>query len=238
MSIAESIYLLMFSSGLLGGIGHCAGMCGPVVAAYTLGFRLPADDIRASSLPQLLYNAGRVTTYSVVGGIMGMTGSFAGVVTYIERFQNMTMAVVGGIMIVLGIASAGLISWRVHDAGSRVTAPVSGFISRVIQFVSQTHTPGSVYVIGMATGFIPCGLLYTAYIAAAGAGATAGHPAEGFLKGMAMLFLFGIGTTPALFFIGHMAARKGEWIRKRLYMLSSLMMTAIGVIFIYRAFRG
>lgn len=238
MLIADSIYLLMFTSGLLGGIGHCAGMCGPVVAAYTIGFRLPADDIRASSLPQLLYNAGRVTTYSIVGGVMGMTGSFAGVVTSIERFQNMAMAAVGGVMVVLGIGSAGLISLRVHDAGNRISAPVSGFISRVIHFVSQTHTPGSVYVIGMATGFIPCGLLYTSYIAAAGAGAAAGHPAEGFLKGMAMLFLFGIGTTPALFFIGHLAARKGEWIRKRLYIMSSLMMTAIGIIFIYRAFSG
>jgi hypothetical protein len=238
MSITDSIYFLMFGSGLLGGVGHCAGMCGPVVAAYTLGLRLPAGQMRTYALPQVLYNAGRITTYSIMGGIMGMTGSFAGVVASIERFQNLTMAAVGMVMIILGLAATGWFSLPKGSAGRKIAAPISGFVGRLIRFISATHTTGSVYVIGMATGFIPCGLLYSAYIAAAGTGVTAGSAAEGFLRGMSMLFLFGLGTAPALLLIGHITARKGEWIRKRLYTVASLFMIAIGTIFIYRAFRG
>ena len=238
MSITDSIYLLMFGSGLLGGLGHCSGMCGPVVAAYTLGLSLPAGQLRTYSLPQVLYTAGRITTYSIIGGIMGMTGSFAGVVESIERFQNMTMAVVGMFMVILGLTATGWFSLPKDHTGRGIAASISGFVNRMIRSVSQTHTAGSVYVIGLATGFIPCGLLYTAYIAAAGAGATANSPAEGFLNGMFLLLLFGLGTTPALFLIGHVTARKGAWIREKLYTLASLFMIAVGVIFIYRAFRG
>lgn len=238
MSITDSIYLLMLGSGLLGGFGHCAGMCGPVVAAYTLGIGLPAGHMRTYPLPQVMYNAGRITTYSIMGGIMGMTGSFAGIAASIERFQNLTMATVGLVMVILGLASTGWCSLPKGSAGRNITAPVSAFVSRIIRFISATDTTGSVYVIGMVTGFIPCGLLYSAYIAAAGTGATAGSAAEGFLRGMSMLFLFGLGTAPALLLIGHITARKGEWIRKRLYTAASLFMIAIGAIFIYRAFSG
>ncbi|MBI5848066.1 MAG: sulfite exporter TauE/SafE family protein [Nitrospirae bacterium] len=36
MLASDSIYLLMLGSGLLGGLGHCSGMCGPIVATYAL----------------------------------------------------------------------------------------------------------------------------------------------------------------------------------------------------------
>ena len=59
----ESTYLLVFAAGALGSFGHCIGMCGPLVAAFSLplgkGRLLPAN---------LLYHLGRVTTYGMIGG--------------------------------------------------------------------------------------------------------------------------------------------------------------------------
>lgn len=230
----------MFGSGLLGGIGHCSGMCGPIVATYSLNLRsaVPASQ-GSASLPHLFYNIGRITTYSIIGGIMGLTGSFAGVVQTIERFQNITMACIGALMIIMGLAATGWFSFGSGESGSgqnRIAAAVSSSVNRMISFISETHTSGSFYAIGMATGFIPCGLLDTVYIAAAGAGAASHGQAEGFLKGMLMLFLFGLGTAPSLFLIGRIAALKAEWIRKRFYRMSSLFMIIIGAMLIYRAF--
>lgn len=239
MSASDSIYLLMFGSGLLGGIGHCSGMCGPIVATYSLNLRSASSRSQGyTSLPHFLYNIGRITTYSIIGGIMGLTGSFAGVVGIIERFQNITMAGLGALMIIMGLAAAGWFSFG-RNSGSTTgqTTALSSVVNRVISFISETHSAGSFYAIGMATGFIPCGLLYTAYIAAAGAGAGSGGQAEGFLKGMLMLFLFGVGTAPSLFLIGRIAALKSEWIRKRFYRISSLFMIIIGALLIYRSFR-
>jgi sulfite exporter TauE/SafE len=238
----DSLNLLMLGSGLLGGFGHCAGMCGPLVAAWSLNLGSTSCPQSSSpSLAHLLYNLGRVTTYSVIGGIMGLTGSFAGVVRSIESFQDLSMAALGLLMIIMGLASSGWLSFSGKNRGSSaqkgITSVISRAVNRMIRFISGTNTTGSFYAIGLATGFIPCGLLYTAYIAAAGAGAGAHSQAEGFLKGMLMLFLFGLGTTPALFLIGRVVALKGEWIRSRLYSTSSLFMIITGAILIYRAFR-
>jgi hypothetical protein len=84
----DSVYVMIFLSGLLGSFGHCIGMCGPLVATYSVRTTLRGLG------PQVFYNLGRITTYSVLGGAMGLTGSFAGVVRSIERFQNITLAVV------------------------------------------------------------------------------------------------------------------------------------------------
>ena len=117
MLASDSVYLLMFGSGLLGGLGHCSGMCGPVVAAYSLNLQCADGTTKPSAtLPHLFYNAGRITTYSIVGGLMGLTGSFAGVVQTIGRFQHITMALIGAVMIVMGLAASGLFSFnRKHN---------------------------------------------------------------------------------------------------------------------------
>lgn len=241
MLSTDSVYLLMFGSGLLGGFGHCSGMCGPLVATYSLNLStVSGPRLGDSALPHLFYNLGRITTYSIIGGIMGLTGSFAGVVRSIELFQNMTMATIGLLMIIMGLAAAGLFSParnRDSDAEKNWTASLlSRTVNRMIRFISETRTSGSFYAIGMATGFMPCGLLYTAYIAAAGAGAGADSRTEGFLRGMLMLFLFGLGTAPALLLIGRIVALKAAWVRRRLYRLSALFMIALGAIFISRSF--
>jgi sulfite exporter TauE/SafE len=239
MFTTDSIYLLMFGSGLLGGLGHCSGMCGPLVATYSLNLRdASCPRSSATALLHIFYNLGRITTYSIVGGIMGLTGSFAGVVHSIEKFQNMTMAAIGILMVIMGLAASGWLSLaRLRTDRTRIASRISHSVYRMIRFISETHTPGSFFAIGAATGFIPCGLLYTAYLAAAGAGADSHSQVEGFLKGMLMLFLFGMGTAPALFLIGQVVALKGDWIRRRLYSFSALFMIAIGAILIYRSVR-
>ena len=241
MLLTDPINLLMFSSGLLGGFGHCAGMCGPLVAAFSLNLSGPPQYPRGAAVPHLFFHAGRITTYSIIGGVMGLTGSFAGVVQSIEGFQTMTMAAIGLMMVVMGLAAFGWISFfRVSGSGGAqtgMTARLSNAVNRVIRFISETHSAGSFYAIGLATGFIPCGLLYTAYIAAAGAGSSAHSQSEGLLKGMLMLFLFGLGTSPALLLIGQVAAFRAEWLRKKFYRISALCMIVVGAILIYRSFR-
>jgi sulfite exporter TauE/SafE len=51
-----------------------------------------------------------------------------------------------------------------------------------------------------------------------------------------MLFLFGLGTTPALLLIGRVAALKAEWVRRRFSLVAALCMIMAGAILICRAF--
>jgi sulfite exporter TauE/SafE len=168
---------------------------------------------------------------------MGLTGSFSGIAGSIEGMQNITMAAIGIIMILLGAANLGYPFLKRKNAASRaeILSKFMDAVARIISFISETHTPGAFYVIGMTTGFMPCGLLYTAYIAAAGAGAAAGTGLQGFLAGMIMMLFFGLGTTPSLLLIGRLASLRTEWIRRRLYIISALFMMTIGAVQIYRS---
>ena len=62
-------------SGLLGSLGHCLGMCGPLnlmVAAFMRKNDLPA-------LPNFsLYHAVRVLVYTLMGAVVGAIGSLLG----------------------------------------------------------------------------------------------------------------------------------------------------------------
>jgi len=214
----------MLASGFLGGFGHCMGMCGPVVAAYALH---PA---RTSLLPQLLYNLGRITTYSIIGGIMGLTGSFAGVIAPVENFQNIVMAVIGVVMMVMGCAVGGWLPLKLE-----IGAGCGTVVGRMVAFVTESGSAGAFFPMGLILGFIPCGLSYTAFIAAAGAGVHAASRAGGFLQGMSLLFLFGLGTLPSLLLLGSLLRVLSQQTRLKLYRASAIAMIAAGALFFYRA---
>jgi len=224
---SDSLYFLMFSSGLLGGFGHCIGMCSPIVAAYSLNLQ------SRRYLPHLFYNLGRITTYAIIGGIMGLTGSFVGVVKYMKGFQNIMMAFAGIIMILMGLGIGG---WVPLLKGKNNSFMIP-FIARSMRWISEAKTTSAFYPMGVLLGLLPCGILYTAFIAAAGVGMERGNHLEGFLSGMFMLLLFGLGTLPALFIIGGIVSIIGEKLRGNLYKASAILIILMGIIFIYRALK-
>lgn len=218
----------MFMTGMLGGFGHCIGMCGPVVAAYSISL----GERRIAA--HLLYSLGRITTYSIIGGMVGLTGSFLGVARSIEQLQGATIALVGGAMIFMGV---GIIGWRRFSVGAGQASGncLGSFVLRSMKLLSGARGIGMYFPMGLVLGFIPCGLLYTALIAAAGAGAAASSQVKGLLSGMAMLFFFGLGTTPALFLLGQIATVMTARVRERFYKASGVLMIASGIVFIYRS---
>lgn len=93
---------------------------------------------------------------------------------------------------------------------------------------------GAFYPMGMATGLIPCGLVYTALITTARAAMEAPNHMIGGLKGMLMMLLFGLGTLPALVLFGKLVNVISIRMRSRLYKLAAVVMIAMGVLFLVR----
>ena len=80
MSPAAAPTWAFFAAGLAGGAGHCIAMCGPIVAS--LGLAAPAGQGALAAVARTLpYHLGRVTTYGLIGAVMGLTGSFVNVYT-------------------------------------------------------------------------------------------------------------------------------------------------------------
>lgn len=226
----ESVYPLLFVSGLLGGFGHCTVMCGPVVAAFSLCL-----GEKPQLRPHLLYNLGRITTYSLIGGAAGLAGSFLGVATGLAPFRKAVAFGTGLLVVLLGLALGG---WLPRLRPFSGTDDPSGLLGRLARFTRKSDGAGIYYPLGLILGFLPCGLVYAALLAAARSGMEAGHPAEGFLRGFLAMALFGSGTIPPLLLVGQAAGFLGVRMRKSLYRASAAMVVLAGGVFMARALLG
>lgn len=235
--MTDGVYLLALMAGLTGGLGHCTGMCGPIVASYSLALR------SRSLVPHVLYNAGRVTTYALMGAAAGFGGSFAGAEAlgqgghggmYLHWAQKVPLAAAGVLIILMGLSTAGLLPLAGHLEKWALRLPVA---RKAVGLVRGGATAGAFYPMGVALGFIPCGLVYSALVTAAGAGMEAGGHAAGLLRGGALMLLFGAGTAAPLVAFGKVAGFLGAKARARLYRLCSAFILAMGIIILVRALR-
>ena len=222
----ESALIVMLLAGLAGGFGHCIGMCGPVVAAYSLG------EQRLRYLHHILYNLGRITTYMFMGAVVGLTGSFLVLTSSIEKIQAAIMVLAGISIIIMGIAIGGWIPVRRSPKSS---SWLSSTIQKTMELFKGPRTAGTYYPMGIVLGFLPCGLTYTALLAAARAAMDADNHLAGMLQGAFMLLFFGLGTAPALLLVGRVINIIGAKARDRLYKLASLIMILTGVYFVVKA---
>ena len=213
-----------FTTGLLAGFGHCVGMCGPLVSTTVL------DESRRSfaqkSTAQLLYHAGRITTYGWVGALMGWTGSFVNVVGSLAGLQQSAFFFAGFFMVVRGIEVLGFLPFRFLE---RLEFKISSLMPTV-RHVKLVDSVARYYLLGLFLGLLPCGLSYSAFLAAAGTGSL------GF--GFLFSFSFGLGTIPALFLLGSMVGSLSLVARNWLYRGGGLMILVMGLFFLYRAVSG
>jgi sulfite exporter TauE/SafE len=187
-----------FLVGLLGG-GHCAGMCGGIVGAVTV--TLPGSRPQWPFL--LAYNFGRIASYSLAGVLAGAIGASSFFLDHLLPIEKILYAVANVMLILLGLYLAGI--WRVL---TRLEV-VGGHLWQRLQPYSRkllpVRTVPQAVLLGMLWGWLPCGLVYSVLVAAI---ATA-EPAEGAL----LMLTFGLGTLPALLFMGMAAVQVKAWLQ-------------------------
>ena len=219
----------MLVTGFAVGFGHCIGMCGPIVVSLSLN--LKGERVLLS---QLIYNAGRVTTYTILGGLMGLTGSFTVVAANMASLQKIVMILAGIIIIILAFTMMGWIPFgRIFsdDYNSK------GILSKGFKRLSGARSPFAYYPLGLLLGLLPCGPVYTALIAAAAAGTESTHALQGALHGAGLMLLFGIGTVPALLIVGNLAGL--GWLKSRriIYQIGAVLMIVVGIYFVIKGIR-
>ncbi|MFZ3253377.1 MAG: sulfite exporter TauE/SafE family protein [Syntrophales bacterium] len=218
----DGILFLAFTTGFLGGFGHCIGMCGPLVAASALPQRICKG---GSPLLQihLLFSAGRITTYAFLGSLMGLSGTFVDTVGRLAGMQNLVALLVGFFMIAAGCHIMGILKV------TGLTKRHSDGILQAAGYILADEADESVwkyYPLGILMGFLPCGLSYTVLIGAAGTG--------GLLPGMAMLICFGLGTVPAMLLFGTLLSWLGSKNRERFARVGGCIVVMMGVCFIVK----
>jgi sulfite exporter TauE/SafE len=178
--VLQTLDLLGFLTlGLLGGFGHCVGMCSVFVLFVSRQYGPPIGS-RPALVAQLWYTLGRIVTYAVLGAAAGALGGVVQLAGTLLGLQRAASIVAGAVLVVWALAAlADSVSFA---SGGRLFGRVAGAL--------KGRVPGHPFATGLFLGLLPCGLLYSAVIAAVARG--------GPVEGATALALFGAGTAPAL----------------------------------------
>ncbi len=205
-----------FTIGLLGSL-HCVGMCGPIALSlpYQGGHRLYA----AGNV--LLYNLGRVVTYSLLGILIGLFGRGF----FLAGFQSYVSIGLGIALLLVALFSINVESQLLRlPAMQRLNAWVKARLGGLL----RQRGPGKLFLIGSLNGLLPCGLVYLAIVGALASGSI--------LDSVLYMGLFGLGTIP-LMLATALAGQfiKLEW-RSRLRKLMPVFLLALALLFLFRGF--
>lgn len=225
----DSLYLIFLATGITVGFGHCLGMCGPIAVSFSIALKE-----KACFIPHLLYNAGRISTYAILGGIMGATGSFAMVATRIAIIQKGVMILTGLMIIAMGAAMAGWFSFgRIFSDAYHP----SEAIAKRFRALSKVKSSFAYFPMGLMLGLLPCGPVYTALLAAARGGMERTEVVSGIIFGMSLMVCFGAGTIPALLLVSRLAAF--DWLPSRtlIYRVTSFFMIIVGAYYLVKGIR-
>jgi hypothetical protein len=196
------------TTGFLGSL-HCIGMCGPICLSLPFNHSDPMKKF----LSILLYNTGRILTYSILGFLIGIFGKGFELI----GLQQL-ISIISGVLI---------IAYIVFFPGFKIKFLPSGMLSSLkmkIHQLFQQKRWASMFFLGTLNGILPCGLVYVAIM---GALAT-GEPSSG----AEFMLFFGIGTLPAMISLPYASS----YISKlaSLKKLIPVAMTIIGLLLILR----
>jgi uncharacterized protein len=164
--------------GFLGGL-HCMGMCGPIVIALSQKQGKSWRGITS----RLAYNLGRTVTYMLIGVIVGLLAEGL----RMAGFQQWLSIAIGTVLLVGVLLPA---KWTNKILPTKMTSDPSSWIKRAWAKLPQSGSPPTQFVIGILNGFLPCGLVYSAAVAATAM--------ETMQQSVAYMGWFGLGTIPAL----------------------------------------
>ena len=168
-SIDSSItYGMLFVTGILTSI-HCISMCGAINLIAIV------DSKNKNYKRPILYNLGRVVSYTIIGGLVGLLGS---VISLNSTINGIIILVASLIMLLMSFNMLGIIEFRLP------------FINKIRLKTKSRNS----FVIGLLNGLMPCGPLQAMQVYALSTGS--------FIKGALSMLIFSLGTVPLMLLVG------------------------------------
>jgi len=206
-------YGMLLVIGLLTSV-HCIAMCGGINLSQTLR----KDRESSLLLPSILYNGGRLVSYTAVGILVGALGS---VITLSGRFQGAVQLAAGVFMLIMGINMLGL-----FPALRRFSPRLPKIFTAKIDGRKTVRGP---LVVGLLNGLMPCGPLQAMQLYALSTGSP--------VKGGVSMFLFCTGTIPLMFALGAassvLSGVKGKTFSHRVMKVGALLVAALGLVMLF-----
>lgn len=229
--------VVMWVAGLLGSVGHCAGMCGPIVASFGMSQARHGGRLWPR---HLLFQVGRVLTYMALGAAIGFAGGFARLQTVEDMhaccrpdgqaliaaqswpWQIYVKLGLGFLMLLMGLF---MLLGRRADALMEfpLPKPIAALLGKGLR------TGGGPLFLGLLWGLIPCGLVYMMLLKSLDAGT--------WRMGAAGMGAFGLGNLPVLLGLGLASTKLGQAWKHRLLRLGGATVAAMGAMVLFQAIR-
>lgn len=178
VTTADVSYGTAFLIGLIASVSTCMAVVGGLVLSMSANFAKEGDAVR----PQLLFHAGRLVSFFILGGVIGALGAVVQLGTTGTFVLNLLVALV---LLVLGINLLDVFPWAKK---LQLTLP-SALGKRVHSLKRANHTLTPLAV-GVATFFLPCGFTQSMQLYTLTTGS--------FFEGAFIMSAFALGTLPVL----------------------------------------
>jgi sulfite exporter TauE/SafE len=205
---------LAFVTGAVGSL-HCIGMCGPIALSLPMGERNTGGRLYGA----LLYNLGRIVTYSWLGLVLGLAGGFL-----ITPKVQSTVSIVFGASILLYLLLP--LPWKKNFSK---TPPAQRFflaLRKGLGKLLSTSTNQSLFGIGLLNGLLPCGMIYLALASSFLAGSA--------VKGGLFMAAFGAGTFPAMFAVAFFGSLVNQKLRLNFRKAVPFFLAGMAVLLVLR----
>lgn len=200
--------------GFLGSF-HCIGMCGPIALA------LPGSEGSLLSLisGRVLYNLGRILTYSLLGAILGFIGHSIA----LAGLQKLLSVLLGVSIIATVIFRSSYLKRIKKITGVNVLfRQLKGVISS--QF--NKRGTGTLFTIGILNGLLPCGFVYVGLAGSITTGSL--------IKGAIYMSLFGLGTLPVMLTMSLAPSFISLGLRQQINRYIPVLAILLGLFLVYR----
>lgn len=203
---------MLFVIGLMTSV-HCVAMCGGVNLSQCVPVQKTKNEkngLLSTLRPSLLYNLGRVLSYTAVGFVVGGLGSL---VTFSNTMQGMIKFIAGIFMIIMGLNMLGIFPWlrRFHPR-------VPFLFAHSLE--NQKVGRGPLFV-GLLNGLMPCGPLQAMQVYAL----STGSPFDGAFS----MFLFSLGTVPLMFGLGALSSFLGKKFTNKILTAGAVLVVVLGM---------
>jgi len=209
---------ILFVVGLITSL-HCVVMCGGINISQCVSKSATEPKAPVSKTeklkPSLMYNMGRVVSYTIIGGVVGALGSL---ISFSGMAKGVVALISGLFMVVMGINML------------NIFPGLKKFIPRLPKKLTSKKTGASrnrgPFVVGLLNGFMPCGPLQTMQVYALGTGS--------FLAGAGAMFFFSLGTVPLMFGLGALSSILSSRFTKNMMRVGAVLVMILGIIMFSR----
>ncbi|MGI6686549.1 MAG: sulfite exporter TauE/SafE family protein [Bacillota bacterium] len=208
-------YGILFVVGLLTSL-HCIAMCGGINLSQCVSYKFREGSSNlAKFIPSILYNSGRVISYTLIGGVVGALGS---VVSFSGSARGIVVIISGVLMIIMGLNMLNIFPWL-----KRFTPRMPRIFGNKIYGNARKNGP---FYVGLLNGLMPCGPLQAMQLYALGTGS--------FTAGALSMFFFSVGTVPLVFGFGAVSSFLSSRFTHRMLKVSMILVVVLGVLMVNR----